>query len=178
MTDNEIKKAFNDALILDSMNIELWHDKEDKPILLPLKEVAELINHLQESKEYYKKSRDKCQDNVMYLSKECDEWQEKCDRLQAEIERLKNHLAMSKKEIKRCVTHYKMACTERNEFLEQLETAKTEAYKEFAERLHCECQSVINQPWNKTIYPDSWTTAYEEFDKKVDNLLKEKVGDK
>ena len=54
MTDKEIKKAFNDALILDCMNIELWHDKEDKPIFLPIKEVAGLINRLQAESERLK----------------------------------------------------------------------------------------------------------------------------
>ena len=50
---------------------------------------------------------------------------------------------------------------------------KAKAYKEFAERVHCHCQSIINQEWNKTVSPVSWTDAYEQFDDEVDNLLKE-----
>lgn len=51
MTDNEIIKAFNDALIIDSMNIDLWHDKEDKPIIIPLKRICDLINRQQSENE-------------------------------------------------------------------------------------------------------------------------------
>ena len=50
------------------------------------------------------------------------------NRLQAENERLK-------KEVKNCKEHYKMACSERNEFLESLKTAKAEAYKECLEKV-------------------------------------------
>lgn len=52
-----------------------------------------------------------------------------------------------------------------------------EAYKEFAERIHCHCQSIINQEWNKKVAPVSWADAYEQFDNETDNLLKELVGD-
>lgn len=62
--------------------------------------------------------------------------------LQSEKERLENDLAISKKETRRYKEGYKMACTERNEFLEQIETAEIKAYKEFAERLHKEFSSV------------------------------------
>lgn len=54
---------------------------------------------------------------------------------------------------------------------------KAEAYKEFAELLHCQCEGIINQPHNENVRPISWKVAYEEFDEKVDNLLKEMVGD-
>ena len=92
------------------------------------------------------------------------------NRLQAEVKRLENHLAMSKKEIKKCVTHYKMACTERNEFLEQLKTAKAEAYKECIEKVkeyidtyeHLACEECECVPISKD---------------GLDNLLKEMVGE-
>lgn len=54
---------------------------------------------------------------------------------------------------------------------------KTEAYKEFAELVHCHCQDIINQPHNEKVKPLSWKVAYEEFDEYIDNLLKEMVGD-
>lgn len=60
---------------------------------------------------------------------------------------------------------------------ENLETAKAEAYKEFAERIHCHCQSIINQEWNKKVAPVSWADAYEQFDDETDNLLNELVGE-
>ena len=61
--------------------------------------------------------------------------------------------------------------------IEQIERAKTEAYEEFAERVHCHCQNIINQEWNKKISPVSWADAYQQFDDEVDNLLKEMVGE-
>jgi hypothetical protein len=74
----------------------------------------------------------------------------------------------------------------KKEFIEQnlknimrLETSKeieSEAYKEFAERIHCHCESIINQPHNERVKPSSWKVAYEEFDEYNDNLLKELKG--
>lgn len=58
-----------------------------------------------------------------------------------------------------------------------MEQAKAEAYKEFAELLHCQCENIINQPHNENVRPISWKVAYEEFDKKIDNLLKKLVGE-
>ena len=54
---------------------------------------------------------------------------------------------------------------------------KAEAYKEFAERVHCHCESIINQEWNKMVAPVSWADAYEQFDNEVDNLLEELKGE-
>ena len=82
------------------------------------------------------------------------------NRQQAEIERLKtNCLSMAQ-------TIPNMAKAER-----------AEAIKEFAERLHCHCQGLINEEWNKKVFPTSWADAYEEFDEDVDNLMQEMVGD-
>ena len=69
------------------------------------------------------------------------------------------------------------AIKEVKELEEKLKTAKAEAYKEFAERVHCHCLSNINNPWNATVYPASWKDAYEQFDNEVDNLLTEMEGD-
>lgn len=54
---------------------------------------------------------------------------------------------------------------------------KAEAYKEFAEKVHCICLKTINNPWMATVYPASWIDAYEQFDKEVDDLLEEMVGE-
>ncbi len=89
-----------------------------------------------------------------------------CEHLQAEIERLKTEkLILSQK---------RFNMFERLEFADKI---KAEAYKEFAERLHCHCESIINQPHNENVRPLSWKCAYEEFDNEVDNLLNELVGD-
>lgn len=58
-----------------------------------------------------------------------------------------------------------------------LDEIKAEAIKEFAERLHCHCESIINDPWNEKVYPNSWACAYQEFEDVIDNLVKEMVGD-
>ena len=67
------------------------------------------------------------------------------------INRLQNDLAISQKETKRYATGYK--------------TAKTEAYKEFAERL------------KRTFPKDDFLRSTKQISKQIDNLLKEMVGD-
>ena len=84
------------------------------------------------------------------------------DRLQAENERLKAK-----------VNPYNY-CYE-NFVNTPISRIKAEAYKEFAELLHCQCENIINQPHNEKVKPLSWKVAYEEFDEKVDNLLTELV---
>ena len=76
-----------------------------------------------------------CEDGCPYRLGECldDGYRSKpmkdaldlINRQKAEIERLKNA--------------YKQCARERDTFLEELKTEKTEAYKEFAERLHQKC---------------------------------------
>lgn len=68
-------------------------------------------------------------------------------------------------------------CTAGGKLLHERKTIRAEAYKEFAELLHCQCESIINQPHNENVRPISWKVAYEEFDEKIDNLLKEMVGE-
>ena len=92
------------------------------------------------------------------------------NRIEAENERLKGISDNKTKELLR----YNASIEELHK---KLETAKAEAYKEFAELIHCHCQSIINHEWNKKVSPVSWADAYEQFDEEVDNLLKEMVGD-
>ena len=112
---------------------------------------------------------DKCPMNV---TKECDKdllALEKLalnliNRLQEENDRLINDIAISKKETKRYVQGYKMACTERNEFLEQLATAKAEAYKE--------CLDKIEQ---RDVSESDFYIMVKKTE--FNNLLKELVGE-
>lgn len=60
---------------------------------------------------------------------------------------------------------------------DRIDKAKAEAIKEFAERLHQFNQSVTSEKWNREVYPNSWTEAYEQFDEDIDNILKELVGE-
>lgn len=55
---------------------------------------------------------------------------------------------------------------------------KTEAYKEFAEKLKNMCEEIIKQDWNQKSAPVSWAHAYSDFIDDIDNLLKEMVDKK
>lgn len=99
-------------------------------------------------------------DLINRLQAEKDTMQHYIDHLKAENERLKKSNEMF---------------TDIGKMYSEI---KIEAYKEFAELLHCQCESIINQPHNENVRLISWKVAYEEFDDKVDNLLKELVGDK
>lgn len=90
------------------------------------------------------------------------------NRLQAENERLNNDLAISKKETRRYKEGYKMACTERNEFLEQIETAEIKAYKECIEKVK-DTALVIKE--------NVFQGCYVISKANLDNLLKELVGE-
>jgi FtsZ-binding cell division protein ZapB len=107
LTDSEITiKALKEIL-------ELMLCEGDLQRTSTISHAIDLINRLQADKEYYKKNRDKYQDDVMFLSKQCDE-------LQAENERLEK--AIKVLEI--------MA----DQHAYALKKAKAEAYKEFADR--------------------------------------------
>ena len=98
---------------------------------------------------------------------------EEFSRQKAEIERLD---AMLEDKQFRCDACDRIGLT-RSEYIHCIKQAKSEAVKEFAERLHCHCQSIINHEWNKKVAPVSWADAYEQFDDELDNLLKEMVGE-
>ena len=55
--------------------------------------------------------------------------------------------------------------------------AKSEAYKEFAEKLENICEEIMAQEWNEKTAPISWSYAYASFIDDIDNLLKEMVGE-
>lgn len=98
------------------------------------------------------------------------ELKDEINRQKAEIKKLKEASEEAVSCFHRMESLYNIKCME-------LKVAKAEAVKEFAERLHCHCQSIINEEWNKKVYPTSWADAYEEFDDVVDNLVKEMAGD-
>ena len=98
-----------------------------------------------------------CESNEFILEKK-EEILDLIKNQQAENERLK-------KEVKKCKEHYKMACSERNEFLESLENAKAEAYKEFADRLKEKYTTRYCQKEPRYVY----SVLFED----IDNLLQE-----
>ena len=96
------------------------------------------------------------------------------NRLKADNERLKELCEGWKKEAYKVADEKdKLYC----EAVKRVKIAKTEAYKEFAERLRQFNQSVTSEKWNREVYPNSWTEAYEQFDEDIDNILKEMVGE-
>ncbi len=97
-----------------------------------------------------------------------------CYELHKDANRLKEENASQKAEIE----SYKHLDVILNTAIDKLaKDLKSEAYREFAERMHCQCESIINQPLNEKVAPLSWKVAYEEFEEKIDNLLNELVGE-
>jgi aspartate/methionine/tyrosine aminotransferase len=148
-------------------------DIESPKLYEAIEVVRKQINCLQADKEYYKKNRDEYQDNVMFLSKQCDELQEENERL--------NNLKRFEKFIferihidkeRNLTWDFATKEAEQEAFEQELEklfdisTAKSEAYKEFAERL---------KPLMFGKYCDYFN--FEITNAIIDNLLKEMVGE-
>jgi FtsZ-binding cell division protein ZapB len=117
LTDSEIVKAFKCCSDINDKCFEcpLKDKSRESCVGILMSNALDLINRLQADKEYYKKNRDKYQDDVMFLSKQCDE-------LQEENERLKN---CRKEEVEKL-----MAATDK-----VISETKAEAYKEFAAKI-------------------------------------------
>ena len=79
------------------------------------------------------------------------------NRQKAEIERLKRY-----DEERDIALHARL-----------IANAKTEAIREFAEKIKVHCNEIVNQEWNKKTSPVSWSDAYEDFIDDIDNLVKE-----
>lgn len=97
--------------------------------------------------------------NCQPTTKLCKEALDLIKRQQAEIERLN-----SMNQAKLDMIHDVRA---------ELETAKSEAVREFAEKLKEYCNEITNQEWNKRTLPVSWADAYEDFIDDIDRLLEE-----
>lgn len=115
----------------------------------------------------------KCESNPFY-SPVAEYALDLINRQKAEIERLKK--------CPKCVYEYDGEVTEYcvqgpcSNF-KTVEQIKSEAYKEFAERLKDMCEEIIKQDWNQKSAPVSWAHAYSDFIDDIDNLLKEMVGE-
>ena len=99
LTDQEIIKRLEIASCIDAVR----------------NDALDLIKRLQAKVEFYKKNRDKYQDDVMYLSKQCDE-------LQAENERLKKE--------NQCLSELEQGC-----YVTGYKKITAEAYKECIEKV-------------------------------------------
>ncbi len=153
MTDNEIIKA------LEGM-INKYHSEFSAVVL-------NLINRQQAENKGLAEA-------IHNLTIEKDALFDKAEELKAEIERLKD--------CPKCVYEYDGEMTEYcvqgpcTKFT-SIEKIKSEAYKEFAEKLQAFCKEIIANKWNEKVSPVSWSYAYDNFIDDIDNLLKELVGE-
>lgn len=161
LTDNEIMESFKACVFSgDDANQHVcpscpYFKHQDCTELL-VQDVFNIINRLEAEKSNLKETLDRVIGEVKGL-------RETNKELQAENERLKEE----NQEQDQAVLNA----------LRRTRKIRLDAYKEFAELLHCQCESIINQPHNEKVKPLSWKVAYEEFDKNVNNLLKEMVGE-
>jgi FtsZ-binding cell division protein ZapB len=142
-------------------------DEHEEKYIYMLRDVLDLINRLQARVEYYKKNRNKYQDDVMYLSKQLD-------NLQAENERLKE----TTKNMSAYVKGNNWGLVSFVEFCKNL---KAEAYKECIEKV----KEIITEIYNKHIFGSNDLTDEEkdavinfsdDVTSRIDNFLKELVG--
>ena len=176
LTDSEIVKALKTLLELVLVEGCLQRAKT-------ISNVLDLINRLQARKEHYQKMNARNLDNVLYLSKQCDELQEENEnysknnqqmtsdilKLYKELEQVKAENERLKETTKNMSAYVKGNNWGLVSFVEFCKNLKAEAYKEFAERL-------------KERYTSVWTwDGHEEailvLHTNLDNLLKELVGE-
>lgn len=157
LTDNEIIKALKEIL-------EIMCVMGDLQKASTISNALDLINRLQASKEHYQKMNARNLDNVMYLSKQCDE-------LQAENER-------SKEQVKFADNYMNNLDKPLQEFRAE---AKAEAYKEFAE-LAVERVEKAKQKYQRLCkeqgeeMEEAMHIHFNGITKIINNLLKELVG--
>ena len=140
MTDNEIIKALECCAVHGLLKCEKCPKKNEGVTCMYAlsKDALDLIKR-------QKAEIEKLNVELVGMRGACESYKMHYDNAQAEIERLQNA--------------YKQCAWERDTFLEQLETAKSEAIKEFAERLKEQFSE------NKYILPS--------VNISVDNLVKE-----
>lgn len=92
---------------------------------------------------------------------------EKIDRLNIDLKAMRGAANSWKAEIERI-------CKKEFDNIEiDIETVKSEAVREFAEKLKEYCNEIANQEWNKRTLPVSWADAYKDFIDDIDQLLEE-----
>ena len=126
MNPSEIKTAKEFLKIAKDLEANVTIDKET------VVAISNYIDQLEKSKEYYKQSRDRYTDKVMFIAKQCDELQADNERLKADLEeayreneKYDNMILKASETCENCHSKY----------AEKIEIAKSEAVKEFAERV-------------------------------------------
>ena len=86
------------------------------------------------------------------------------DKINEQLEEIEE-LKIENKSLRSAANCYKLHYNE----------ARTEAYKEFAEKLNAKCDGMIKDKWNSNVAPISWAEAYSDFKDDIDNLVKEMI---
>ena len=96
------------------------------------------------------------------------------NRQQAEIERLNIDLKTMREAANSWKAEVERICKKEFDNIEiDIEAVKSEAVREFAEKLTEYCNEITNQEWNKKTSPVSWADAYEGFIDDIDRLIEE-----
>lgn len=133
------------------------------------KDLLDLINRLQAKVEFYKKNRDKYQDDVMYLSKQCDELQAENETLKGENIALNRRAMPSSGHILK-VGNALLFAENKEDYDITINAIKAEAYKEFAERLK---RKACMHNHKECSFPDIKVVCLWD----IDRLLEEMVGE-
>ena len=166
MTDNEIIKALNMATNIDGLQIcciDYENNPETKTFLSIKSDIVDLINRQQAEIKWWKDNCSKCGEKttqtILYL-------QETLAEKDAEIERLTinmNAFGLGMKQEK-----------------ERADTIKSEAIKEFAERLQEKADDIgIDEDGFLFTISAEWKTWFRVGDwceEIIDNIVKEMVG--
>lgn len=143
MTDNEIIKALECCLIL--------HKCEECPC------------------DFDTNGKTLCKDLGLKIFDLIKRRQIYIERLQ-EYYRRYNGLKEETEELRIEVEYAREKISQMEEFII---TVKSEAVREFAEKLKEHCNEITNQEWNKKTFPVSWADAYEGFVDDIDRLVEE-----
>ena len=96
------------------------------------------------------------------------------NRQQAEIDRLNIDLKAMRGAANSWKAEVQRICKREFDNIEiDIEAVKSEAVREFAEKLKEYCNEIANQEWNKRTLPVSWADAYKDFIDDIDQLLEE-----
>lgn len=124
MNPNEINNVKKFLEIAKSIGASATIDREEVIAIL------DCINQLEKSREYYKQSRDRYTDNIMFIAKQCDE-------LQADNERLKGEIVVHKK----IVDERAAAIFQYEKVVQDLHRQKSETLKEVWKELREMCDA-------------------------------------
>ena len=163
LTDKVNTKVINDS----KENINLTCMTEQKLYTMPPADIVDLINRLQAKCDNYSHNVRTMTKTIRENQNLINELVNRCKELQAENEKLKSIHLLDEFNVRIRVDDMFVSAHSMSEWLEFCDNLKSEAYKEFAERLKI---FVIPQ------MADGYTREIV-LKRDIDNLLKELVGE-